>query len=182
MDEIVENKNTESKSNKNKILIAVIIVSSLVILGCAGYLANSFYMLKKYDVNSFKLDKFEIPTFNSALKSKKKLVAAFESKDKITLKYDIKKIKLNDVYAYLEKLSLDGYTIVNLEDLYIRVVKVDDDIQIRIRMGDNHLVFEYNIGIDYDEPDSSEKEKSNEKKDDEKKETNDEEKEKLKIE
>ena len=151
------NENVKSKKGKNKIMILIIIISVATILTCGAYLANSFLMLKKYDVNSFKLDKYKIPTFNSAIKSKKKLVYASERKGIITLKYDIKKIVLNDVYAYLEKLSSEGYTIVNLEDLYMRVVKKDDDIQVRITVGSNHLVFEYKIGIDYDEPDDSAK-------------------------
>ena len=48
----------------------------------------------------------------------------------------------------------------------MRVVHLKNDIQIRIKIGSNHLVFEHNIGIDYDEKTSSEKEeKESEKKD-----------------
>ena len=152
-----ENENIEKKGTKtNKVITIIMIVSAIVILGCGGYLLNSYRLLKKYDVNSFKLEKFEIPTFNSAVKSKKKLVAAFERGNTVTLKYDIKKIHLDDVYAYLEKLSSEGYIVVNLEDLYMRVVKLDDNIQIKITIGSNHLVFDYNIGIDYDEESKTE--------------------------
>ena len=152
-----ENEKIEKKGTKtNKVITIIMIVSAIVILGCGGYLLNSYRLLKKYDVNSFKLEKFEIPTFNSAVKSKKKLVAAFERGNTVTLKYDIKKIHLDDVYAYLEKLSSEGYIVVNLEDLYMRVVKLDDNIQIKITIGSNHLVFDYNIGIDYDEESKTE--------------------------
>ncbi len=147
MEEINENK----YSKKNRVFIIVIICSTILIIGCLGYLFNSFRLIKKYDVDSFKLGGFEIPTFNSALNSKKKLVAAFEKNGVITLKYDIKKISLNDVYAYLEKLSLKDYVVVNLEDLYMRTVNKEDNIQIKITVGSNHLVFDYNIGIDKEE-------------------------------
>lgn len=148
------------KNNKiNKILIVMISVSLLLIFSCGFYLVNSFRLLNKYNVNSFKLDKFEIPTFNSAIKSKKKLVSAAERSGVITLKYDIKKITLNDVFSYLEVLSKKEYSIVNLEDMYIRVVNVKDNIQLRIKMGSNHLVFEYNIGIDKDEETDNDKKK-----------------------
>ena len=126
------NENVSNEKKSTKFLIIVIIISSLTVFGCSVYLINSFRLLKKYDVNSFKLGKFEMPTFNSAVKSKKKLVSASEKNGVTTLKYDIKKIVLNDVFAYLEKLSAEDYTIGVLEDLYMKVVKIDNDIQIKI--------------------------------------------------
>ena len=177
-----ENEKIEIKKSKwDKFFVGIIIFSVILIIGCAGYLINSYRLLKKYDVDSFMLTKFEIPTFNSAVRPMKKLVSASEKNDVITLKYDIKKISLNDVYAYLEKLSLKGYTIINLEDLYMRVVKLDDDIQIRIKVGSNHLVFEYNIGIDYDEEKSIKKDDEKEDKTNDNK-SNLDEQEKAKIE
>ena len=151
MVEKIEDKKKKSTEKKKKIAIILIAVSALVILGCGYYLFSSYHMLKKYNVNSFKLDGFEIPTFNSALKSKKKLIVAIEEKDKITLKYDISKAKLNDVFAYLEKLSGYGFAVTNLGDTYIRAVNTEKDIQLRIKTSTNHLIFEYNIGIDHDE-------------------------------
>ncbi len=150
-------------TKSNKWLIVVIVVCLLVILGCGGYLIHSYRMTKKYDVNSFKLGKYELPTFNSAIKSKKKLMAVIEEKDKITLKYDISKAKLNDVYAYLEKLSSDGFVVVNLEDTYIRSIHREKDIQVRVRTSSNHLIFEYTLGIDYSEPDDNKKNENKEK-------------------
>lgn len=158
------NENNKIK-RKNKISIVVIIISALLIIGCGGYLGYSQYMIKKYDVKSFKLGKYELPTFNSAIKSKKKLLVAIEKEKQITLKYDITKAKLNDVYAYLEKLSTDeGFIVVNLEDTYIRTVNKEKDIQLRIKTSTNHLIFEYTIGIDYDEPSGTKEEKKEEEK------------------
>lgn len=153
----------EKKKNSKK-WIVLIIASALVIIGCGGYLFHSYYMVNKYNVDSFKLGKYTLPTFNSALKSKKKLLVAIEEKDKITLKYDITKAKLNDVYAYLEKLSAEGFVVVNLEDTYIRTIHRENNIQIRIKTSTNHLIFEYNIGIDESEPTTDEKAKQEEKK------------------
>ena len=154
MEETNENK---KKGKKNIISIIMIVVSLMAITGCSIYLIKSYRMLKKYDVNSFKLGEFEIPTLNSAIKTKRKLVAAYEEDNLITLKYDISKMKLNDVYDYLGKLSADGFIVVNLEELYMRAVNFEKNIQIRIKARSNHLIIEYNIGIDYSEPDSSEK-------------------------
>ena len=166
---IKEEKKTKKEKKRSVMAIAMILVSLFCILGCSYYLIHSHRMVKKYDVDSFKLinpktgEEYEIPTLNSALKSKKKLVVAYEEDNLITLKYDISKMKLNDVYEYLSKLSLEGYVIVNLEEFYMRSVNFEKDIQIRIKARSNHLVIEYNVGIDYDEPDSSEKNKEENK-------------------
>ena len=170
MEETVkENEQKEIKTNKSKLNLffkVSIFVWIIVILICGTYLFNSFSMVNKYDVDKFKLGKFEITTLNGVLKKNRKLVYASDKNDVVTLKYDINDLTLNNVYEYLQELSSEGYTIVNLEDLYMRVVHLENDIQIRIKIGSNHLVFEHNIGIDYDEKTSSEKEeKESEKKD-----------------
>ena len=163
--EEIKEETKKSKKDKKMGTIAkvMIVISVFCILGCSYYLIHTQRMLKKYDVDSFKLGKFDIPTLNSALKSKKKLVVAYEEDNLITLKYDISKMSLNDVYEYLGKLSLDGFVIVNLEEYYMRAVHFENNIQVRIKARSNHLIIEYNIGIDYDEPDSSEKNKEKEK-------------------
>lgn len=156
-----EIKTEEKKVKKSKIGIffkIAIVVWVIVILVCGLYLFNSFRMVKKYDVDKFKLGKFEIVTLNGVLNKDRTLVSASEKNGVITLKYDIKEITLNNVYEYLEELSSEGYTVVNLEELYMRVVDLENDIQIRIKIGSNHLVFEHNIGIDYDEKSDDEKE------------------------
>jgi len=160
----VEKEETKGKKKSKlrviiKILIAIWII---IIVLCALYLINSFRLLNKYDVDKFKLDKYEIVTLNGVLKKNRELVYASEKKGVITLKYDIEGISLNNVYEYLEELSSEGYTIVDLEDLYMRVVHMQNDIQIEITIGSNHLVFEHKIGIDYD------KEKNDENKDESK--------------
>ena len=134
---------------KTKIMSIIMILVALIIIGvCAFYLINSKRMINKYNGDSFKLINYDIPTFNSALKDKKKLVYAKDTNNIIILRYDIENIKLNDVYAYLEKLSKEGYVVVNLEDLYIRTVNNEKDIQIKINIGSKHLIFEYKLGID----------------------------------
>lgn len=172
----MENNKTQEKKSKTSVFFkSVVVFFIIVILGCSAYLLNSFRLVKKYDVDKFKLGKFEVTTLNGVLKKNRKLVYASEKKGVVTLKYDIKSMSLNNVYEYLEELSSEGYTVVNLEELYMRIVSFKDDIQIRIKIGENHLVFEYNIGIDYDEKDSEEKEKEDqEKSDKEKKDSKDE--------
>ena len=155
--EEIKEETGKIKKKKNKFAIIVIIVSFLCISACSYYLISSYLMVKKYDVDSFKFAGSELPTLNSALKSKKKLVVAYEEDNLITLKYDISKMKLNDVWDYLSKLSEFGFAIVNLEDFYMRTVNFEKDLQIRIKARSNHLVIEYNKGIDYNEPDGSSK-------------------------
>ena len=129
MEEVKENN--EKINKRNKISIIVIICSLLVMGFCATYLIHSYTMLKKYDVDSFKLGDYVIPTLNSAIRTNRKLVVAEEEENLITLKYDITKMTLNDVYAYLGKLSLEDYIVVDLEDLYMRAVNYEKDIQIK---------------------------------------------------
>lgn len=183
-DAVKETEKEETKSKKKsklniifKILIAIWII---VIVLCALYLINSFRLLNKYDVDKFKLDKYEIVTLNGVLKKNRELVYASEKKGVITLKYDIEGISLNNVYEYLEELSSEGYTIVDLEDLYMRVVHMQNDIQIEITIGSNHLVFEHKIGIDYDKEKPDENKDNESEKDESKSETKDESKEEKK--
>lgn len=155
-----------------KAWIILISISVLVILGCSFYLIKSFKLVEKYDTNSFKLDKYEIPTFNSALGNKKRLLVATEG-NVITLKYDVSDIKMDHVFKYLEKLSSEGYVIVNFENeksTYIRIVHRENDIQVRIKSSKKYLIIEYNIGIDYNEKSSNEKEEKESSKIEEKKE------------
>ena len=179
MEEAVKEVEKEEKNKKKsklnivfKILIGIWIITIVL---CALYLINSFRLLNKYDVDKFKLDKYEIVTLNGVLKKNRELVYASEKKGVITLKYDIEGISLNNVYEYLEELSSEGYTIVDLEDLYMRVVHIKNDIQIKITIGSNHLVFEHKIGIDYDQ-EKNEDNKNDESEKDEKKEESKEEK------
>ena len=124
MEETVkENEQKEIKTNKSKLNLffkVSIFVWIIVILICGTYLFNSFSMVNKYDVDKFKLGKFEITTLNGVLKKNRKLVYASDKNDVVTLKYDINDLTLNNVYEYLQELSSEGYTIVNLEDLYMR--------------------------------------------------------------
>ncbi len=157
--ELKAKEEKKSKPNKsNKAMVVLIVISLLIIAGCSYYLFTSYRMVKKYDVKSFKLQEYTVPTLNSALKSKRELVAASEKDGKITLKYNRKKMTLNDVFAYLGKLSSEGYTVVNLENYYIRSINEEKNIQIRIRVRENHLVIEYNIGIDKNEETKIDKE------------------------
>lgn len=156
-----------------KAWIILISISVLVILGCSFYLIKSFKLVEKYDTNSFKLDKYEIPTFNSALGNKKRLLVATEKKNMITLKYDVSDIKMDHVFKYAEKLSSEGYVIVNYENetrMYMRLVHRENDIQVRIKSSKKYLIIEYNIGIDYNEKSSNEKEEKESSKIEEKKE------------
>ena len=66
-------------------------------------------------------------------------------------------MSLNNIYEYLQELSSQGYEIVNLEEKYIRLVKKDNDIQVRIKILDGYVSFEYKIGIDYEEISDDEK-------------------------
>lgn len=159
----VEKEEKNKKKSKLNIIFKILIgIWIITIVLCVLYLINSFRLLNKYDVDKFKLDKYEIVTLNGVLKKNRELVYASEKQGIITLKYDIEGISLNNVYEYLEELSSEGYTIVDLEDLYMRVVHMQNDIQIEITIGSNHLVFEHKIGIDYD------KEKNDENKDESK--------------
>lgn len=153
-------KKVEKNNNLNKFFIGAIIFFAIVILVCGAYLINSFRLIKKYNVDSFKFHDVEIVTFNNNFKSKFKLVSASEKDDKVTLKYDIKNIKMNDILRYFEKLSARGYTVVRIEDTYMRVVNYNDNVQVKIKVGSNHLVFEYRIGIEENPIEESEKEET----------------------
>ena len=130
-------------------------------VGCSYYIINTKNMIKKYDVDTFKLDKYEITTLNGVLRSNKKLIKASSKNGVITLNYDAAKMSLNNIYEYLQKLSSQGYEIVNLEEKYIRLVKKDNDIQVRIKVLDGYVSFEYKIGIDYEEKSDDEKNQNN---------------------
>ncbi len=137
------------ESKRMKIISIVMIVIAVAIIAVCGiYLYGSQKMISKYDVESFKIGEVEVPSFNSAVKKKKKLLYAGERDGIITLKYDISDIKLNDVLDYLSKLSKDDYVVVNFEDLYMRTINEKKDIQIKVKITSNHLIFEYKSGID----------------------------------
>ena len=166
-----ENKTNELETEKepikkngnvlNTILTIIIILSIALMIGCSYYIINTKNMIKKYDVDTFKLDKYEITTLNGVLRSNKKLIKASSKNGVITLNYDAAKMSLNNIYEYLQKLSSQGYEIVNLEEKYIRLVKKDNDIQIRIKVLDGYVSFEYKIGIDYKEKSDDEKNQNN---------------------
>ena len=126
-------------------------------VGCSYYIISTKNMIKKYDVDTFKLDKYEVTTLNGVLRSNKKLIKASSKNGIITLNYDAAKMSLNNIYEYLQELSSQGYEIVNLEEKHIRLVKKDNDIQVRIKILDGYVSFEYKIGIDYEEISDDEK-------------------------
>ena len=162
-----ENKTNELETEKetikkkgnvlNNILTIIIILSIVLMVGCSYYIISTKNMIKKYDVDTFKLDKYEITTLNGVLRSNKKLIRATSKNGVITLNYDAAKMSLNNIYEYLQELSSQGYEIVNLEEKYIRLVKKDNDIQVRIKILDGYVSFEYKIGIDYEEKSDDEK-------------------------
>ena len=160
-----ENKTNELETKKepikgnvlNTILTIIIILSIVLMVGCSYYIISTKNMIKKYDVDTFKLDKYEITTLNGVLRSNKKLIKASSKNGVITLNYDAAKMSLNNIYEYLQELSSQGYEIVNLEEKYIRLVKKDNDIQVRIKVLDGYVSFEYKIGIDYEEISDDEK-------------------------
>ena len=141
----------------NTILTIIIILSIVLMVGCSYYIISTKNMIKKYDVDTFKLDKYEVTTLNGVLRSNKKLIRATSKNGVITLNYDAAKMSLNNIYEYLQELSSQGYEIVNLEEKYIRLVKKDNDIQVRIKILDGYVSFEYKIGIDYEEKSDDEK-------------------------
>lgn len=148
---ITETNEKKSKKSKGSLATKIIIVLSLlVVVICSFYLYKSLSLVKKYDVDKIKIGEHEIATLNGVLKKNRKLVYASEG-DIITLKYEIEGMTLNNVYEYLGELSSEGYVVWNLEELYMRIVNVEKDVQVRIRVGSNHLVIEYNIGIDKNE-------------------------------
>ena len=156
-----ENKTNELETKKepikkkgnvlNTILTIIIILSIVLMVGCSYYIISTKNMIKKYDVDTFKLDKYEVTTLNGVLRSNKKLIRATSKNGVITLNYDAAKMSLNNIYEYLQELSSQGYEIVNLEEKYIRLVKKDNDIQVRIKILDGYVSFEYKICIDYEE-------------------------------
>ncbi len=162
-----ENKTNELETKKepikkkgnvlNTILTIIIILSIVLMVGCSYYIISTKNMIKKYDVDTFKLDKYEVTTLNGVLRSNKKLIRATSKNGVITLNYDAAKMSLNNIYEYLQELSSQGYEIVNLEEKYIRLVKKDNDIQVRIKILDGYVSFEYKIGIDYEEISDDEK-------------------------
>lgn len=162
-----ENKTNELETKKepikkkgnvlNTILTIIIILSIALMVGCSYYIISTKNMIKKYDVDTFKLDKYEVTTLNGVLRSNKKLIRATSKNGVITLNYDAAKMSLNNIYEYLQELSSQGYEIVNLEEKYIRLVKKDNDIQVRIKILDGYVSFEYKIGIDYEEKSDDEK-------------------------
>lgn len=162
-----ENKTNELETEKetikkkgnvlNNILTIIIILSIVLMVGCSYYIISTKNMIKKYDVDTFKLDKYEVTTLNGVLRSNKKLIRATSKNGVITLNYDAAKMSLNNIYEYLQELSSQGYEIVNLEEKYIRLVKKDNDIQVRIKILDGYVSFEYKIGIDYEEISDDEK-------------------------
>lgn len=162
-----ENKTNELETEKetikkkgnvlNNILTIIIILSIVLMAGCSYYIISTKNMIKKYDVDTFKLDKYEVTTLNGVLRSNKKLIRATSKNGVITLNYDAAKMSLNNIYEYLQELSSQGYEIVNLEEKYIRLVKKDNDIQVRIKILDGYVSFEYKIGIDYEEISDDEK-------------------------
>lgn len=162
-----ENKTNELETKKepikkkgnvlNTILTIIIILSIVLMVGCSYYIISTKNMIKKYDVDIFKLDKYEVTTLNGVLRSNKKLIRATSKNGVITLNYDAAKMSLNNIYEYLQELSSQGYEIVNLEEKYIRLVKKDNDIQVRIKILDGYVSFEYKIGIDYEEISDDEK-------------------------
>ncbi len=160
-----ENKTNELETKKepikgnvlNTILTIIIILSIVLMVGCSYYIISTKNMIKKYDVDTFKLDKYEITTLNGVLRSNKKLIRATSKNGVITLNYDAAKMSLNNIYEYLQELSSQGYEIVNLEEKYIRLVKKDNNIQVRIKILDGYVSFEYKIGIDYEEISDDEK-------------------------
>lgn len=162
-----ENKTNELETKKepiknkgnvlNTILTIIIILSIVLMVGCSYYIISTKNMIKKYDVDTFKLDKYEVTTLNGVLRSNKKLIRATSKNGVITLNYDAAKMSLNNIYEYLQELSSQGYEIVNLEEKYIRLVKKDNDIQVRIKILDGYVSFEYKIGIDYEEKSDDEK-------------------------
>lgn len=162
-----ENKTNELETKKepikkkgnvlNTILTIIIILSIVLMVGCSYYIISTKNMIKKYDVDTFKLDKYEVTTLNGVLRSNKKLIRATSKNGVITLNYDAAKMSLNNIYEYLQELSSQGYEIVNLEEKYIRLVKKDNDIQVRIKILDGYVSFEYKIGIDYKEISDDEK-------------------------
>lgn len=160
----VENEVKEPIRKKNNVLntiLTIIIILSIVsMIGCSYYIINTKNMIKKYDVDTFKLDKYKITTLNGVLRSNKKLIRATSKNGIITLNYDASKMSLNNIYEYLQELSSQGYEIINLEEKYIRLVKKDDDIQVRIKVLDGYVSFEYKIGINYDEISDDEKNKN----------------------
>ena len=163
-----ENKTNELETKKepikgnvlNTILTIIIILSIVLMVGCSYYIISTKNMIKKYDVDTFKLDKYEITTLNGVLRSNKKLIRATSKNGVITLNYDAAKMSLNNIYEYLQELSSQGYEIVNLEEKYIRLVKKDNNIQVRIKILDGYVSFEYKIGIDYEEISDDEKNKN----------------------
>lgn len=153
-----EKENIKKKGNVlNTILTIIIILSIVLMVGCSYYIISTKNMIKKYDVDTFKLDKYEVTTLNGVLRSNKKLIRATSKNGVITLNYDAAKMSLNNIYEYLQELSSQGYEIVNLEEKYIRLVKKDNDIQVRIKILDGYVSFEYKIGIDYEEKSDDEK-------------------------
>lgn len=162
-----ENKTNELETEKepikkkgnvlNTILTIIIILSIVLMVGCSYYIISTKNMIKKYDVDTFKLDKYEVTTLNGVLRSNKKLIRATSKNGVITLNYDAAKMSLNNIYEYLQELSSQGYEIVNLEEKYIRLVKKDNNIQVRIKILDGYVSFEYKIGIDYEEKSDDEK-------------------------
>lgn len=162
-----ENKTNELETKKepikkkgnvlNTILTIIIILSIVLMVGCSYYIISTKNMIKKYDVDTFKLDKYEVTTLNGVLRSNKKLIRATSKNGVITLNYDAAKMSLNNIYEYLQELSSQGYEIVNLEEKYIRLVKKDNVIQVRIKILDGYVSFEYKIGIDYEEKSDDEK-------------------------
>lgn len=152
---IVENEVKEpiKKQNSvlNTILTIIIIFSAVSMIGCSYYIIKTKNMIKKYNVDTFELGKYKITTLNGVLRSNKKLIRATSKDNIVTLNYDASKMSLNNIYEYLQELSSQGYEIINLEEKYIRLVKKDDDIQVRIKVLDSYVSFEYKIGINYDE-------------------------------
>ena len=67
-----ENKTNELETEKetikkkgnvlNNILTIIIILSIVLMVGCSYYIISTKNMIKKYDVDTFKLDKYEVTT------------------------------------------------------------------------------------------------------------------------